>query len=185
MSLVFGLDLSLTHTGIAAGGITGAIKPKVRGCERLAFVRDEVMSHARRARLVVIEGYSMGTARQSSHAHGLGELGGVIRLALWEAGVPYAEVPPACLKRYATGKGNANKGLVGECVTKRWPDMSFDGDDNRVDAWVLYQMGLAYACGDLDGQCPEALLPAGYVRVPATHRAGLAGVEWPSLAVAA
>ncbi len=161
---VIGLDLSLTGTGIATNYGTATIHSKARGMERLAHIRDQVLSvlipdveH-----LFVIEGYSMGTARQSSHAHGLGELGGVIRLALWEAGVGYLDCPPACLKRYACGRGNAPKEEVLIAAVKRGADVR---DNNQADAFFLRAMGL-----DAMG--------APVVDMPQAHRAGLKSIEW-------
>lgn len=180
MSLVIiGLDLSLTATGIATAEGTRTLKPVsgLVGMARLAAFRSTLLSECARADLVVIEGYSMGTQRQASHAHALGELGGVVRLALYEAGVPYVDVPPASLKRYATGKGNANKGQVLEAASKR-SGLDFAGDNNRADAWWLRQMGLAWAFDSPWVSGPD--LSDFYVAVPATHRAALAGVRWPS-----
>jgi Holliday junction resolvasome RuvABC endonuclease subunit len=168
---VVGLDLSLSATGVADEDGTRVIKVRSTGMIRLAELRDRVCSAAYgRADLVVIEGYSMGTVRQNSHAHALGELGGVIRLALWEAGMALVDVAPASLKRYACGKGNANKGQVLEAASKR-SGLDFGGDDNRADAWWLRAMAL-----DHYGQAPVAM--------PAAHRVALLAITWPALAAA-
>ena len=171
---VVGLDLSLTATGIAVEDGTCTVKVRTTGMQRLADVRDIVLDAYQPrferppdfGHLFVIEGYSMGTARQSSHAHGLGELGGVIRLALWEAGVPYVDVPPACLKKYATGKGNANKEAVLIAAVKRGAEVK---DNNEADAWWLRAMGMD-------------ALGSPIVTVPALNRTALATVAWPTKA---
>lgn len=178
---VVGLDLSLTATGLARHDGTSTLKAKAGlvGMARLAWLRGQLMDFCAGADLVVVEGYSMGTARQQSHAHALGELGGVARLALFEAGYPYADVPPASLKRYATGKGNANKGQVLEAASKR-SGLDFGGDNNRADAWWLRQMGMAWLFETWPGGPVEVLAGfVGYVRMPADHRAALTGVVWP------
>ncbi len=174
---VIGLDLSLTASGVADEFGTSAVRVRSSGPQRLHDLREALMLACHRDTycmaltcdreghpdLVVIEGYSLGTARQSSHAHGLGELGGVVRLALWEAGVAYVDVPPACLKKYATGVGNARKEAVLIAAVKRGAEVR---DNNEADAWWLRAMGM------------DALgFPT--VAVPQLHRKALATVAWP------
>lgn len=143
---ILAADLSLTSTGLALpDGTTLTLKPGKRtGCERLAWIRDEVLEHAKPldfgipVDLVVIEGYAMGTGRQAG-TYAIGELGGVIRLALHEAGIPYIEIAPATLKKFATGKGNANKDAVLLAAARA----GFDGDNNNeADAWWLRKLAL-------------------------------------------
>lgn len=159
---VVGLDLSLTATGYANDRGTSTIGAKPhKGCARLALLRDLVSIECRDAPLVVIEGYAYG---RQNVAHQLGELGGVVRVALYEAGVPYVDVPPSSLKKYATGKGNANKGEMLAAAIRR---LGYEGaDDNEADALWLRAMGL-----DALG-CPV-------VEMPAVNRSALAKVEWP------
>lgn len=128
-----GLDLSLTATGYAdSDGDGGTFTTKTRGMERLATIRTFAVSFAVASDLVAIEGYSYGS--KFSHSHALGELGGVIRLALWELGTDYVDVPPAVLKKWATGKGNANKDAVLAAAIRH----GYLGDDNNgADAYWL------------------------------------------------
>lgn len=50
-------------------------------------------------------------------------------------------VPPTTLKKFVTGKGNAEKSLMIREVYKRW---GFDAaDDNQADAVGLLQVGRA------------------------------------------
>lgn len=165
---VLGLDLSLTATGIATpDGELVVYSSGLRGPARLAAIRDHILTHTDHIDLVVIEGYAFG---RPNNAAALGELGGVIRTALHEHHIPYVDVPPASVKKYATGRGNATK-----------PDMRMalfqragidERDDNAVDAWWLQAMGLDHL-----GHPP--------VPMPATHRAALTKVTWPDLGAAA
>ena len=161
---VVGLDLSLTATGGADDlGQPFTLAPRLRGCERLSWIRDNVLTYLTPAPdLVVIEGYSFSS--RNSHAHALGELGGVIRLALHEAGIAYVDVPPSSLKKYATGKGNANKGEMLAAAIRRLDYQS--ASDNEADALWLRAMGL-----DALG-CPV-------VDLPAVNRQALTKVAWP------
>jgi Holliday junction resolvasome RuvABC endonuclease subunit len=174
---VLGLDLSLTATGVALpDGTSYTIKlgaqytiklgAQWKGMDRLRRIRSEVFDavavHA--VDLVAVEGYSYNSRNGGEK---LGELGGVIRLALYDYGIDYVDVPPASLKKYATGKGNASKNEVLAAAVRR---LGYDGaDDNEADALWLRAMAL-----DWYGT------PA--VAMPATHRDGLVKVAWPDIA---
>lgn len=136
-----GLDLSLTSTGVSIGGATASIQSKQKGVDRLMEVRDSVLAAARDAgvEVVAVEGYSY--ASRNSQAHSLGELGGVIRVALREEGIPYIVIPPTSRAKFATGKGNAGKSEVVSAVSAMTGIVWSGGDgEDRCDAWVLEQM---------------------------------------------
>lgn len=168
---VLALDLSLTSTGVACphGDTMRWVPPKgITGMERLDWARgclaDTLAVHD--TDVVVIEGYSFGTARQASHAHALGELGGTVRLMLWQTSVPYVDVPPASLKKYATGKGNAKKELVLVEAVKR---LGYEGSSNdEADALWLRAMAL-----DAYGEPVVAM--------PQINRSAIDAVPWLEL----
>lgn len=140
-----GLDLSLTSTGYAFGDESGVISFNKSGPERLWLVKREIESLINRyeVKAVMLEGYSF--ASRSGQAFSIGELGGVIRLLLWQIGIPYVTIPPTCRAKFATGKGNASKNEVISSISARtgivWQN---PGADDRCDAWVLQEMGLAH-----------------------------------------
>lgn len=194
---IVGLDLSLTATGIASEkGARVLSAPKgCMGMARLAWLRDEVTARCAAftksgplqhsidlaewdgAELVVLEGYSFGTTRQSSHAHALGELGGIVRLALTEARIPWCDVAPAALKKFATGKGNANKVAMGMAAS----NAGYAGpeDDNAIDAWWLREMGV-YRWRDVTDNW------GGLPLAPTRYRdEAIAKIGWPTIGVAA
>lgn len=165
---VVGIDLSLRATGIAyANGATVTVDArKLAGAERLIVIRDAVRAafdvEEWAPDLVVVEGYAFGRPNQ---AHQIGELGGVVRVALHEEceefpHMGWAIVPPAKLKRFATGKGTANKTAMVVAARDRlgWTGM----DDDQADALWLRAFGLA-------------LFDALDVPLPKTHMAALAG----------
>lgn len=162
---VLGLDLSLRRTGWACGPMTGVIIPgKLDGMQRLKFVRSAVLRMTPGITMVAVEGYSFGS--RDSHAHALGELGGVVRLALSELQLPYADIPPTCVKKFATGKGNAPKDAVfGEAIRR----LGYKGaDNNEADALWLHAMAMEhYGTPVID--------------VPAEHKKGLLKIQWPEL----
>lgn len=157
---VVGLDLSLRATGISTADATVVYEPKgLTGVERLAAIRDVILALS--ADLFVVESYSFGSGNQ---AHQLGELGGVVRLALWEAAIPYVDVPPARLKKAAAGRGNATKSdMRAELIKRVGIDIR---DDNRVDAFFLRAMALEH-------------YGAPMFKMPAAQRAEVEKVDWP------
>jgi Holliday junction resolvasome RuvABC endonuclease subunit len=161
---VLGLDLSLTATGYAVDEETvGVLRSKARGPRRLAEIRNFILELASDSEIVVLEGYSYASQNQ---AHQVGELGGVIRLGLYSTHVPYAEVAPAAVKKFATGKGNADKDRVLAAAIRRF---AFEGDDNNAaDAWILRAMGLVH-------------YDAVPISLPAGALDAMAKVQWPVL----
>lgn len=148
---ITGLDLSLNRTGwavtdsVKAIGISYGIfdSEDRHGAHRLAHIRNLVKQLVvsggdPERNLILIENYAFGKTNQ---AHQMGELGGVIRLMLFEEGYEFFVIPPTRLKKFLTGKGVADKNIILKEVFKRW---KFDVDDDNVaDALVLMQLGLA------------------------------------------
>lgn len=106
---------------------------------RLIHIREQVVgffdSHG--PRVIAIEGYSMGSKFGREMA---GELGGVLRVALWEAGYSYCNVAPGTLKKFVTGKGVAKKDVMMREVFRTWGYTAIDDNDN--DAFALAQLAL-------------------------------------------
>jgi crossover junction endodeoxyribonuclease RuvC len=168
-AVVLGLDMSLTATGYAihdgTGWGYGTINSKLKGEPRLIEIRELVRSRIDdfRPDLVLVEGYAFGRPNQ---AHQIGELGGVIRVMLHEHDVRWVEVPPKSVKKYASGKGNANKELMLVEAVKR---LGYQGSSNDVaDAMWLTALG-ADALGHP------------IVTVPAAHREALDGIAVTTL----
>lgn len=86
---------------------------------------------------VAIEGF--GYASQRGFL--LGGIGWGMRMELYRRGIPYIDVAPSLLKKFAGAKGNANKEKVVLEVYKRW---GFESDSNNVvDAFILAQIARA------------------------------------------
>lgn len=167
---VVALDLSLTSTGVADRNGTRRIQPKSTGVERLAEVRDAVLRECTASGwsvgpdLVVIEGYSYASGNQ---AHQVGELGGVVRLALHEAGIRYEVVSPATIKIAACGTGNASKADVLLAAVRR---LGYEGNNtDEADSLWLYHLAMI-ALG-----CPQVTLPAAHMRA-------LKSIKWALVA---
>jgi Holliday junction resolvasome RuvABC endonuclease subunit len=139
---VAGLDLSMTGTGVATSVTSlmtvDIIRPQGTGDQRLAQIAHRVLSKVCGSELVLIEGYL-----NHSHTAGItGMVHGAVRTALIEAKIQYATLPPTSLKKFATGRGNADKTAMAVAALKRG-GMEFK-DDNQCDAWWLMVAALAY-----------------------------------------
>lgn len=165
---IAGADLSLSSTGVALpDGRLCTIQSKHRGIERILDIRNQLIGELSLngpVQLVAIEGYSF--ASRNSQAHALGELGGVIRAALYLLQIPYVEISPATLKKYACGKGNASKDQVLVAFVSRFRMEPANSDE--ADAAWLRAMAL-----DHYGH-PVATMPK-------AHRDALTKIPWPTL----
>ena len=142
-----GIDLSLTSTGVSIDENVFAIRSKLRGHERLIEIRDELINKLvnSKVEIVALEGYSFSS--RFSHAHSIGELGGVVKVALAEAGIKLVIIPPTNRAKFATGRGNAPKDEVMAAVLEMHPIDYQPGLDDLCDAWILEQM-IRYILGE-------------------------------------
>lgn len=137
---VIGIDPSLSGTGFAQHhGQLHTIKTtaKMGDGERLLHLyRELVKLTTDGADFAVIE--DLPTHAMSAGLTGRAQ--GIVRMTLAQRGIPYVAIPPASLKKFATGKGNAKK----DAMRQAW--LEFTGvdnaDDNQVDAAWLRQIGL-------------------------------------------
>lgn len=136
MTRVVGLDLSLSATGIADVLGVRTLKSRKTGPARLIELRDAVLVSCLAADIVALEGYSMGS--HDAHAHALGELSGVVRVALYEKGITYVDIAPSTNKKFATGKGNANKEAMLLAAARKADALGIEiTNNNEADAFWL------------------------------------------------
>lgn len=137
MPTVLALDLSSTRTGICLDGTVGTITPgKGTVLDRARGTRAHVADICARNQpdLIVIE--AIGTRMVNT----------VIALATVHAlvldridGHRIQMVSPAELKKYATGKGNADKDTVMLAAAKLCPTIT---NNDEADAWWLWAIGM-------------------------------------------
>ncbi len=151
-----GLDLSLTHTGVAVLKdeqlvYSAVIKSKPSGprpsdelvriatlCARIAeSISDNVDESPD---IVVIEGLAF-MARNTTALVQLAGMNYIIRLILESANIPFAIVAPTSLKKFITGKGVGDKNIILMEIYKRYGHTFLD--DNEADAFGLAMIGLA------------------------------------------
>lgn len=157
---IIGIDPSLSATGIVVLDENGslldahAIKPKkLRGMPRLKLIRNHIKELIVREdpELILIEGYSFGSRGRS--IFNLGELGGVLRLLFEDLELQYIDVPPTVLKKWVTGKGNADKEMMLASIEAKY-GIKFD-DDNIGDAFGLAKMGFELGQPEVKKRCKK------------------------------
>lgn len=149
--ITLGIDPSLSAFALAAVSRSGSEygvwvhSSTHRGVDRLMDISmwlsikiDQLARHG----LTITDVAMEDTVLNSYSASKLGELAGVVKVALKNsvpgAGAYPLRVPPATLKKFATGSGKASKQEVMSAVAKKWgPEFT---DDNMADAFVLARM---------------------------------------------
>lgn len=175
MTAVVGIDLSLTATGLAAVTSesmyeTTSVKSTgkrgdtlIQRAMRIEKIVDATNHFATRWRadLIVIEGPSIMSKGGSNWDRAW--LWGSVVEVLLSSGV--AVVPPTVLKKWAAGKGNADKAAVAVGIARLWDQFECESD-NEADALGLASMGSQW-------------LQLGVVAERAHHADCLTKAEWP------
>ncbi|MFJ3699570.1 hypothetical protein ACIPW9_36515 [Streptomyces sp. NPDC090052] len=176
---VIGLDTSLTATGIASSrgwcSVIGYTKARAKDPgitqlphpQRITALRalaQDILDEISTPDLVVIE--LPAPSRSGGGAHERGWLWWHLYNQLHNAQIPIGLLSPNQRALYATGKGNAGKGVVIDAVARRWPDWPTQGDDNAADAVVLMAAGRDWL---------------GYpiTPMPQANRAAITKADWP------
>jgi len=145
--MYLGIDQSLRSSGVVVVDGSNdliwreAVTPKkLMGVARLAFIRNALRRIIKRDPPIyaALEGYSIESVNRSFD---LGELGGLVRLVLHDAGIPFLVVAPTQLKQFITGNGQATKEKMRQAVLDKW-GMDFEQDD-ECDAFGLAQVARA------------------------------------------
>jgi crossover junction endodeoxyribonuclease RuvC len=181
---IIGLDLSLTSTGLVA-----VRDGQVHRVERIT--RDSLSENASlEERILRLHNLRLDVGLSScpphdtpdlvlieGPAHGVGRQRGTWdRSGFWwymvdwfachtQAGIPVVEVPPATLKKYATGNGAAGKEAVLVAAVRRFPTVDVNTND-EADALWLAAIGSQYVGQPI-------------VELPKTHLAFLNKIRWP------
>lgn len=150
---VIGLDLSLTHSGIVVMGGTdvyyhGVVKSKpngdtytdelVRIIGIVSSIQNIIQKHT--PTIALIENLAFGIQKTTSLTQ-LAGLSFLVRLMLYKNGVHFCMVSPGSLKKFVTGKGNADKNIIMMEIYKQYGHSALD--DNEADAYGLAVLGHA------------------------------------------
>ena len=161
-SVVIGLDMSLTSTGVAAvaAGTLRVTLHRIRSKgakddtfaargHRLEQIAEDVQAaaQARAGTLVVIE--SPAYSRLTGHMHDRSGLWWLTVALMRDLGCDVVEVTPNARAKYGAGKGNAAKDEVLAAMVRRFPDLAVDGND-VADALILASMGIRWLGSPLE-----------------------------------
>jgi Holliday junction resolvasome RuvABC endonuclease subunit len=148
--IVLGLDLSLTGTGMCvvesnAGdgkGLLATINTtaKTRTEDRLISIRRTIAQASNGADAAIIEGLSYGSVGGAQAERSA--LHWMVRVDLYQLGVPYVIVTPMSLKKFVCGTAKAEKSMMIREVFRRWNVEA--KNDNEADAAALAHLGLVY-----------------------------------------
>lgn len=144
--MILGLDISLCSTGIVVMDYHSKIvhaatidtKPSNERFKRYDYILCELDKYiSPKIKKAMVEGYAFGTHGNLAN---IAELSGILKHHLWLRNIFMEEVPPSTLKKYATGKGNADKiAMMAAALSKH--GIKFD-DNNICDAFWLARLGL-------------------------------------------
>ena len=140
--MILGLDIS-TYVGLAkitGDGIVGKCVnfPNQRGWPRLQSIADEVsrVLDVWKPDNAVIEAYAI---YRVSSVVAVVSVGTVVRKLLYDRRIPWVEVPPTTLKKFATGKGNAQKNDMAAAAKAK---LGYNSpSDDIIDAVWLAKLG--------------------------------------------
>jgi Holliday junction resolvasome RuvABC endonuclease subunit len=148
--MYIGVDQSLRSTGVVAISAEGTlvrttriVPKKLTGVQRLAAIRTELENTllcSTPIRFAALEGYAYDVG--AGRVFELGEVGAVVKLIFYDAKLPFIVVPPASLKQFVAGHGQAKKDQMRQAVFKKWgQDIK---QDDECDAYGLAQVARAF-----------------------------------------
>ena len=104
-----------------------------------------------KVKITFLEDYSYGSQGKVFH---IAENGGVLKDQLWKNGIEYNLIAPTVIKKFATGKGNANKQAMEEAFINdtnfdlrdylNMPEKSFNPSSDIIDAYYIAKYGTHY-----------------------------------------
>ena len=151
-TIVVGLDLSLTSTGVVVLHNDKIVEQKVvrsspvgplpvDEAKRLNDISEQVLALVPDdADLVAIEGVAFMISKTTALVQ-LAAINFLIRIGLWKRGIKFVIVSPPTLKKFVTGKGVAQKDIMMLETYKRW-NVSLT-ENNICDAYGLARISLA------------------------------------------
>lgn len=102
-------------------------------------------------RKVFIEDYSMGSKGRVFH---IAENTGVLKYRMFQFGIEFKTVPPTVIKKFATGKGNANKERMQEIFEQEntirlknelnMTEKQWNPSSDIIDSYYICKYGLTY-----------------------------------------
>jgi Holliday junction resolvasome RuvABC endonuclease subunit len=148
--IILGLDLSLAGTGLCVAqngsgegkGLLATINTtaKTRTEDRLMTIRRTIAQACNGIDAAIIEGLSYGSVGGAQAERSA--LHWMVRVDLYQLGVPYVVVTPMTLKKFVCGTAKAEKAMMMREVFRRWGVEA--ANDNEADAAALAHLGMVY-----------------------------------------
>lgn len=167
--MILGIDPGTKNMGLAfPDQSTWLIRPPAKlgiGVERLHYIRNALRAVLTEGRpqMVVLEDY---LPQQTGSGLATGELGGMIRLLVYDLGIPLAKVHPSTLRSFlSVGQGDDKTSGISKLSAKT--GRSWNTND-EAEAW-----GLAAMAYEQFGH--------GWLPLVKKQTAAVGRVEWPAL----
>lgn len=114
---------------------------------RLSFYRNRIKLLIENYKVteVILEGYSMNSTGQG--VTGLAELGGIVRMMIYDLGIPYVQSPPYNAKAYISGISVAEKEVIINAISEKYNILI--EDDNIADSFVMAHMLLEFSLDNI------------------------------------
>jgi len=148
--MFLGIDQSLRSSGVAVISkdqkvqYLGRILPgKLAGVSRLGYIRNalrEVLAAEPDIAYAALEGYAYDVG--AGRVFELGEVGAVVKMVLHDGAIPFLIVPPASLKQFVAGNGQAKEDQMRDAVLKKWGHAV--AQDDECDALGLAQVARSF-----------------------------------------
>uniref|UniRef100_A0A6M3JK13 Holliday junction resolvase RuvC n=1 Tax=viral metagenome TaxID=1070528 RepID=A0A6M3JK13_9ZZZZ len=111
------------------------VKRDEGGGMRYIRLRNHLITAGEEVELVVYEEVMRHLGTGAAHIYG--GIVAIIQEHCEMHEIPYCGAPVGTVKKFATGKGNANKDAMVAAAQAKWPDIDIK-DDNQADAlWIL------------------------------------------------
>lgn len=131
--------------------IHGDLHPEYKCDEqRYANITNWVMSLLKENDRIYMEGYSMGS---TGRVFNIAENAGLLKHYLWKWNYSYDIIPPTVIKKFATGKGNANKQVLQDCFEEETKynikkklgltEKQWNPSSDIIDSYYICKLGKA------------------------------------------
>jgi Holliday junction resolvasome RuvABC endonuclease subunit len=117
--------------------------------QRYGNITTWVMSLLKEGDVIYMEGYSMAS---TGRVFSIAENAGLLKHFLWKCKYEYNIIPPTVIKKFATGKGNANKQALQDCFeteTKYYiksklglTEKQWNPSSDIIDSYYICKLGI-------------------------------------------
>ena len=117
--------------------------------ERFYNITSWVLTKLKEGDIIYLEGYSMGS---TGMVFNIAENAGLLKHYLWKRKHTYNIIAPTVIKKFATGKGNANKQMLQDCFEQEtnyyikkklmMTDKQWNPSSDIIDSYFICKYGI-------------------------------------------